>query len=332
MANATYGDIGTRTAAYAEKKFLTNAERVEVLAKLGLVRAIPKNSTDTIKFRRSVLFSPATTPLVEGVTPTPGAIQFVDVTGQVSQYGDLYGITDHVDDMSEDPVLNEMMELAGEQAGQTLEQIIYGAVKAGTSVYYANGASRAAVNTAYSLDDQRKAIRYLKSQNAKKFTSILAPGVNKIGTTPIEAAYVGVCHTDLEADIRSLAGFTPVAEYGSMKPMCAEEFGAVEDVRYVCSPQLDPWADAGGTPGSAVLSTSGSAADVYPILIFGKEAFGTVALRGAKSMKPTVINPGRVDKSDPLGQRGYVGWKTYFLALILNQTWMTRIEVGASAL
>ena len=50
------------------------------------------------------------------------------------------------------------------------------------------------------------------------------------------------------------------------------------------------------------------------------------------AIKPTVINPGTIDKSDPLGQRGYVGWKTYFNAVRLNETWLARLEVAASAL
>jgi N4-gp56 family major capsid protein len=44
------------------------------------------------------------------------------------------------------------------------------------------------------------------------------------------------------------------------------------------------------------------------------------------------LNPGTPSKSDPLGQVGFVGWKTYFAAKILNENWIARIEVGATAL
>ena len=57
-------------------------------------------------------------------------------------------------------------------------------------------------------------------------------------TRPIEASYIAVAHTDCEADLRNLAGFSPVAEYGSRTPVAAEEIGSVEDVRYVLSPEL----------------------------------------------------------------------------------------------
>src|SRR5690606_38980029 len=129
---------------------------------------------------------------------------------------------------------------------------------------------------------QRAVTRALKRQKAMKITSILDGSVN-FKTTPVEAAYIAVHHTDVEQDVRNLAGFTPVAEYGSRKPVSEYELGTVEDVRYICSPDLDPFADEGGAfggSGTNMVSTSGTNADVYPVLYFGKEAYGTVALRG----------------------------------------------------
>lgn len=331
MAISEYGDIGNRTAAYAARQMLRHAEPVTVLAKFGLTKPLPKNATDTIKFRRAVPFDPVTVPLQEGVTPRAGGMSFEDVTVNLEQWGNLVGITDKVADLNEDPVLNEMVALCGEQAQKTLERLIWNKIKAGTQVAYANGASRAAVNTAISLGDQRKAVRTLQANKARKVTRVLS-GSPDYGTTPVEAAYVAFGHTDLAPDIRGMTGFTPVAEYGSMKPLCAEEFGAVEDVRYILSPDLPPFEDAGGAHGGNVLSTSGTSADVYPVVYVGQEAFGVVPLKGMGAITPTVLNPNSRDKADPLGQRGYVGWKTYLQATILNQSWIYRVEAGASEL
>lgn len=329
--SAEYGDISTRTAAYAAKEMLKHAEPVSVLSKFGLTKPLPRNKTDTVKFRRPVPFEPVEVPLQEGVTPAPGSMSYEDVTVQLLQWGDLYSITDKIADMHEDPVLNDMSMLCGEQAQKTLERLIWNKIKAGTNVTYANGSARTDVNTALALADQRKAVRYLQSMKAKKITRILG-GSPDYNTTPVEASYVGFGHTDLAADIRGLAGFTPVAEYGSMKPLCAEEFGAVEDVRYILSPELVPWEDAGGAHGGTVVTTSGTNGDVYPLVYVGQDAYGLVPLKGAGAISPVVHNPDTKDKSDPLGQRGYVGWKTWFQATILNQTWIYRAEVGASVL
>lgn len=328
---STYGDIGTRTAAYAEAVMLAHAEPVSVLSKFALNKPLPKNKTDTIKFRRPVPFDAATAPLAEGVTPTAGAMAYEDVTVQLLQWGDLYSITDKVEDMSEDPVLKDISMLCGEQAQKTVERILWNKLIAGTTAYFANGTQRDHVNTAISINDQRKAVRYLQSMKAKRVTKILA-GSADFNTTPVEAAYIAFTHTNMQADIRALPGFTPVAEYGSRVPLCAEEFGSVEDVRYITSPELSPIADAGGLDGNVVLSTSGTNADVYPVVYVGAEAYGAVPLKGMGTIVPTVLNPGTRDKSDPLGQRGYVGWKTWFNATILNQTWIVRVEAAASEL
>ena len=328
---STYGDIGTRTAAYAAEEMLAHAEPISVLSKCALNKPLPKNKTDTQKFRRPVPFAALEVPLAEGVSPTPGAMTYEDVTVQMKQWGGTYMITDKVHDMSEDPVLKDIAMLCGEQAQKTQERILWNKVKAGTNVAYANGSARTDVNTAVAIADLRKAVRYLQSMKAKKITSILS-GSTDYGTTPIESAYVAFCHTDLQADIRNLSGFTPVAEYGSRKTICAEEFGTVEDVRIITSPELIPFYDAGGADGDAVLSTSGTLADVYPIVIVGADAYASVPLKGAGVITPVVINPGTRDKSDVLGQRGYVGWSAWFNATILNQTWIYRVEVAASVL
>jgi N4-gp56 family major capsid protein len=326
-----YGDISQRTAQFAIVEFLDNVDPVIVLGKFGQNRPAPKNKSETIVFRRAVPFAPATVPLAEGVTPTGHAMTFEDVPVTLKQFGDVVLITDKVQDLSEDPVLKVAMEESGKQAAATVEQITYGVVKAGTSVFYANGASRAAVNTAISLNKQRAVTRYLKRQKAKKITKILGGSVN-YATKPVEAAFVGICHTDCEPDIRAMSGFKNVAEYGQRQPMSEYELGSVEEVRYITSPDLAPFPDAGGAAGGSVLSTSGTSADVYPVLILGQDAFGVVPLKGQSSMTPTVLNPGTPSKSDPLGQRGYVGWKTWFNAVRLNETWMSRLEVAATNL
>lgn len=335
MSQSTaYGDISQRTAAWAATTALTHATPVLVLSMFAMMKPIPKNKADTVKFRRPVPFTAATTPLVEGVTPSAQKMAYEDVTVQLKQYGKPIEITDKVHDLAEDPVLKDAMELSGEQAGLTVEMLNYGVLKAGTAVHYANGASRNAVNTPISLSKQRAVTRALKAQKAGKITKILNGSPN-YGTRAVEAAYVAVAHTDVESDIRAMAGFIPVAEYGSRQPLCAEEIGCVEDVRYILSPELEPFADAGGAyagSGTDMVSTTGTSADVYPVIFLGKEAFGSCPLKGATAITPMVINPGTPSKSDPLGQRGYVSWKTWHAAVRLNENWMSRMEVAVTDL
>lgn len=333
MTQTNYGSINQRTAAWASREMLAHAEPVLVLSKFGASKPLPANRAKTAKFRRPIPFPavPANQLLTEGVTPTAVQLQYEDVTVSLNEYGGLVEITDQVADLAEDPVLKDAAILSGEQAAETIENVIYGAVKGGTSVVFTNGTQRSNVNTVVNLNNIRNAVRTLRRNRGKPITRILDSSPNW-NTRAIESGFVAVGHTDLEADIRALPGFIPVADYGSRVPLCPEEVGSCEAVRFVLSPVLTAFADAGGTAGSSVVSTSGTSADVYPLLVFAREAYGLIALKGKYAIEPTVINPGVKDKSDPLGQRGYVGWKTYFNSTILNNNWIVRIEAAVSVL
>lgn len=331
MTTSTSSGISQRTNLHAAAQMLTHAGPVTVLDKFGLSKQMPKNKSTTIKFRRPKVFAAVTTPLAEGVTPNTTAFQYEDVSATLRQYGMVVGITDVIEDTHEDPVLQDATLQSGENIGRTIEALCWGVLKGGTNVFYGNSTARANVNTAISLNKQRAVTRSLKANKAKKITRVLSasPGYE---TRAVEAAYVAVAHTDLEADIRGLAGFTPVAEYGTMKPICMDEIGAVEDVRYILSPDLDPILAGGSGTLNGMVSQGAANVDIYPVLYFGKEAYGNVALRGKGSVSPSIIPVGQKTKDDPLGQRGYVGWKTWFVCVRLNEAWMARLEVGATDL
>lgn len=328
-----YGDINQRTAAWAATEMLAHAEPALVLSKMGQTKPMPKNKAETVKFRRPIPFAAATEPVVEGVTPSPQKVQYEDVTATLRQYGRPIEITDRVVDMAEDPVLQTASMLAGQQAASTIEQVLFGVLRAGTNVFYANGATRSAVNTPITLVKQRAVTRALAAQKAMKITRMLASGTG-YGVSAIEAAWIGVAHTDLEHDIRSLANFVPTSKYGTRQTISEYEIGAVDSVRYVLSPDLASFPSAGGAKagsGTTMVSTDGTNADVYPILYFGQDAFASIPLKGAEAITPMVVNAKPTD-SDPMAQRNYVSWKTYFVGVILNEMWMARLEVAATLL
>ena len=329
----TYGDISQRTATWAAVEMLSHAQPILCLQKYGQNKPIPKNKADNVTFRRPVPFAVSTTQLTEGVTPAPKRMQYEDVPATLGQYGDLVEISDKVNDLNEDPVLKNAAQLAGEQAAETVEMITWGVIIAGTTVFYDAAAhtARSDVDDVMTTPRQRAITRYLNAMRGKKLTEMLSATPN-IATTPVDAAFVALSHTDCEADLRDMTNFFPTESYGTMKPMMYEK-GKVEDVRYVQTPLLVPWEDAGGTASTnSVKSKSGTSADVYPVIYLAREAYGLVPLKGPQAITPKVLNPDIPDKSDPLGQRGYVSWKTYYTCVILNDTWMARLEVAVTDL
>jgi N4-gp56 family major capsid protein len=327
MSNVTYGDISPRTAAYAEKELLKRGLPYLVLEKFGQAKALPSNSTKVEKFRRYNALSNTPVTLTEGVTPASQMLTVTDVTATLAQYGGLVQISDVILDTHEDNTLNESVVLLGEQAAQMIENMRFGVVKAGTNVLYGNGAARSAVNTVLTTSIQRKAVRSLKRQNARPITTIVR-STPAYGTENVSPGFVGLIHPDLEGDVRAMNGFTPAEKYGSISPW-ENEIGKVDDVRYVSSSIFTPFADAGGAKGT-MLSSAGTSADVYPVLFLGRDAYGLIALKGQYALTPMVVNPKPSD-SDPLAQRGSVSWKAYQTCVILNDAFMIRAEVGATA-
>lgn len=346
----TYGDISPAVAAYAVVKMLKRAMPLLHLEKFGQTYPLPQNSTQTAKFRRYFLvgatgaagngsgnfFIPvATTPLVEGVTPAGSRLANADYTVTLQQYGDFITITDVVMDTHTDPVMSEATDILGESAALTVETLRFNVLKAGTNVFYANGvANRSLVASSLTLADQRRVTTALNRQNAKKITNIVASTAD-FNTKSVEAAYMAVVHPDLETDIRGMSGFKPVADYGSHTSPMEGEIGSVEQVRYLSSTVIAPWLGTGvATASAATLRHSdagtGDKVDVYPVLYFGRDAFGIVPLKGKSAMTPMVVNP-KPAPGDPLAQRGSVGYKLWTATVILQEAFMARLECGATA-
>ena len=346
MAIQNYSTASSRIGKL-KGEILACAMPVEVLGITGSNKKMPTNNGDTVIFRRWLPYGGVDNQFIapggdadftaahltqEGVTPTADTLAPVDVPAVLQQYSALYALTDKTVDMHEDDIPSEMKKQTGQRIGLVREMIRYGELKSCTNKFYAGGNSRATVAAKLSLNALRLITRGLKTNHAKMITSILAPSPN-YATKAVEAGYLVFCHTDLEADIRTLTGFTPVAEYGTRKPINEHEIGSVENFRFILSPELVSIPDAGAAKGTTGLySTGGDNVDVYPVIVAAEDAWGQVALRGSDSIDVTYIAPGQKDKNDPLGQRGYIGAKTWFTAKILNDGWMAVAEVGASEL
>lgn len=330
MALTTYGDISPATAAWSSVEMLRRGQPNLIIQQFLQSKPLPKNQTKTINFRRYERLSAATTALTEGVTPTGSTPTKTDYTATLSQYGDFLELTDVIADTHTDPILQEYSGMLGEQAALTIDTLAFNILKAGTNLLYANGSARTDVNTPLTLNLQRKAVRSLKRQYAEKITTKLSSSAS-FNTESVKPGYIGLVHPDMTFVVRELPGFKDVVDYGSGADMYMGEIGAVEEVRYIDSTVFSAWADGGGAKagsGTTMISTTGTAADVYPVLYMARDCAAAVALKGAGAMIPGVLNPGVMREGDPLGQRGYVSWKTYYTAVILNQAWMVRCEVS----
>lgn len=347
MATQVY-TTSTQRVGKLKGEILAHAVPVEVLGITGMQKQQPKNSSDNVIFRRWLPFGGTDNKWItgsnvntyatahvtaEGVTPSADTLSSVDITATLVQYTCLYAVSDKTFDMYEDDVPAEMKKQTGERIGLLREMVRYGALKGITNLFYGGtGTTKATVNGTLSINLLRKVTRSLKANHAKMITSILAPSPN-FATAPVEASYLVFCSTDMEPAIRDLPGFKHVAEYGQRKTVHEQEIGSVESFRFVLSPELAADIDTGAAVGSlGLFSTTGTLIDIYPVIVVGEDAWGQVALRGADSLDVSWIPPGQKDKNDPLGQRGYIGAKTYMTAQVLNNGWGALVWVGTPSL
>lgn len=341
----TYSLVPSRNLIMAEREMLKHAMPIKVLSTFGMQKQVPTNKTDTVVFRRALPIDAGTNGapnintsnylLQEGVTPGSRTITYQDVQVTLQQYGVLMKLSSKAEAMYEDDIPGDMVKLVGEHMASIEELISYGVVRGGTNVVYANGTARNAVNSAISLNKLRQAARQLESAHAQLVTEKLASSVN-FNTSAIEPGYLVFIHTDLEADFRNLANFVPVARYGQQKPVHEREVGTVERFRIITSPYFRPFLAAGGTITAGTFlsngGTTGTTADVYPIMVVAQEAWGQVALKGMGAIQPIYLPAKQITHANPMGQFGYVGANFYKNAVRLNENWMVRIEAAASAL
>lgn len=329
----TPGQIPTMVNVYVALQLLVRALPYMVFEKFGQAYPLPEKSTRTIKFRRYEALDGTPTKLTEGVTPASQDLTVSDLQVSLDQYGSLVTVSDVLLDTTDSPVLEQATAVVGEQAAEMLERMRIGVLLGGSNVEYANGAARSDVNEAISLPLQRRITRKLRGQRARTLNTIIrsTPSFNTENVSP---GFVAICHPDCDADIREMKGFIDTKDYGSVSAL-ENEIGAVENVRYFYTDLLESFADAGGNAtnaaGKSMVSATGTKADVYPILFLAKDAYGIVPFKGATAMTPIVLQP-TPSPSDPLGQRGHIGWKAMQTAVILNQAWMVRAEVAVTKL
>ena len=276
----------------------------------GEKKPIPAKGGKSIEFRRMERITINTTALTEGTAPAETVATFSSVACTISQYGQYAKVSDLLDVQGFDPVIEEYTKNFGEVMGDVLDRVVRDVIVACTTLQWAStAATTGAVGSGMFLNSAeiREIVNTLKRNNAKpvvdnKFICIHHPDVTR----------------DLFADAAIVNAFQYAAPRDTANPLFTGVIGDYMGVRFV------------ETTNANIRSSLGlSGADVYDCLFIGKEAYGVTELSALQAR--TIIHPrGSGGHTDPLEQYSTIGWKAALAAVILNQTFMGRVQVNTS--
>lgn len=294
---------------YYSDYLIDNAVPKLVHDQFGQKHPIPKNGGKTIEFRKYSPLPKLTTPISEGVTPDGQSLNMSTIEATVAQYGGYITLSDVLMLTAIDNNLVQATKLLGAQAGATLDTITREVLNGGTNVIFAGGVEARKdldADCLLTVDDIKKAVRLLKSQNAEK----------------INGDWVGIINPDISYDLTNDPAWKDVKTYSDPKDIYEGEIGKLYGVRFVETTEAKVWAKGG------VGNEDGQRA-VYSTLILGDNAYGTTDIQGG-GLEHIVKQLGSAGTGDPLNQRATAGWKATKTAERLVENYMVRIESAST--
>lgn len=306
---------------------------------------------NAVKWERIENLTPVPTPLTEIngplTFPTRAAVvpTITPVTATMAKYGNVIQVTEELELMSVNARAMKFMITLGENAGATYNAVMAAEYANATQIRLGGGVGAVtAIVTAISANDVKFAVNLINRQGGIKFRPE-GFGSQNIGTAPIRSSYMGICHVDVEEDLRDLPNFIPVENYGGYTSTWTEEIGAVNGVRWIATEESTLiTADAATTSAPGFRGTSDVLNDVYDSYVVAQEAVGSVGLGEQHTREiymsgdriPTIQmirhEPGSAGAGDPLNELSTIAWKGWLVGKILNNTWIVRIRTLASDL
>ena len=269
-------------------------------------------------------------------------------TATAAKYGNAIQLTEEVDLLQVNVKAARLLDTLGANAGESLNELmvdIYQTVSSGSVRNAAGAATVTSISTAISAADIKWAVNLVNRNSGMRFTPI-GTGSTNIGTSPIRDAYYGICHPDVEEDIRDITSFVGVEQYAGYTDVIPGEIGTVNGVRFTVSEIAGVIEIDKGGSSNSLRSTGGvTAVDLYDTFIYGREAVGSISLNAEHTTDvyrmydttPSPIElishaPGSAGAGDPYNEIATIAWKVWFAAAVLNGKWLTRLRTGASDL
>lgn len=309
MASAA-ATLITPVQVYYDKVFLDRA-KIELRHDFGAqVKNVPLNSGAVVRWTRFSPLALITTALSEATNPAEVAMTATQVSATLLEYGNVTNVSSLFSMTQIDVDLKEHIEVHGQNAGESIDQLIRNELHAGAVSQQVATATTASNFSNIHLTDVftglevRKAVRTLKLNKAQRFESGLFRGI--IGPANSYDLFGNSEWLDAHRYTTSDA-----IERGVVGKLHGVEFVETNN-QYV-------------TLSGGFSTSTTNVANVYETYIFGKNAYGVVNLGSITAPTVIVKNPGPNDTSNPLNMFSTVGWKMPFAVKTLNGNWIVSI-------
>lgn len=297
---------------FYDKVFLERA-KIELRHDFGAqVRTVPMNSGKTVYFTRFSPLAVITAALSEAANPTAVDMTAATVSAVLADYGTYVTVGSLYSMTSIEEGLREHIEVIGQNAGESIDQLIRTELASGATTQLVAGA--AALTNVHTTDvltglEIRKAARTLKKNKASRFENGLFRAI--IGPDTSFSLFA-----DSEwLDARRYTDASDI-QRGVVGKLHGVEFVETNNQHYTL------------TAGFSTSATN--VANVYSNFVFGKNAYGVIQLGSNSAPKVYVKNPGSNSTDNPLDQYSTIGWKMPFVAKTLNANWLINVKTGAT--
>jgi N4-gp56 family major capsid protein len=322
MASAASSLI-TPVQVYYDKVFLDRA-KIELRHDFGAqVKNVPLNSGAVVRWTRFSPLAVITSSLSEATNPAEVAMTATQVSATLAEYGNVTNVSSLFSMTQIDVDLKEHIEVHGQNAGESIDQLIRTELHAGSTALIVAGTlgnpAAANISDIHQTDiftgaAVRQAVRTLKLAKAQRFESGLFRGI------------IGPANS---YDLFGNSEWLDAHRYTTSDAIERGVVGKLHGVEFV-ETNNQYVALSGGFSGTPVTAASAGVANVYSTFIFGKNAYGVINLGSITAPTVIVKNPGPNDTSNPLNMFSTVGWKMPFATKTLNSTWLVEIKSSTS--
>lgn len=302
MAQMTTTLGANNIEVYNVRKTLEFAKPKLIYSQFGAPDLTMRRKGKTASWLRFTKLGIPSSTLDESPTWSPETISDTVVTATLQLWGNGVELLEFLDETSFLDLPMEYKKLVGQNAGETINEKVRDILIAGTSVNYANSvaARQNLISTdTVDLDDILNTVESLETSDAPM----------------IGDEYVAIISPYVKTRLMKDTAFREATRYlAKDNSIFTGELANIDGVRFVKTSTAPSVSNSG---------SNNSVAKVEQTIILGENAYGIARLLPG-DFDVVVTQPG--GHGDEYKVKTSIAWKAYLKAVILNQTFMRRLE------